>query len=472
MRNSIIKLTTIAASFFLLYVFLAGAALAGSVVTYPKVNYAKTSGVFSLTANGGTENKTVFVEDYQDYHYVHFSASGTVQLEVTVKSGANITANTISPKSFGIVGAVTGNKLKFSLSQSGYLVLQIKTFETLERLLILVDPPETNVPASSGTGIFNVRSTPYNADNTGVNNMTSVIQSAINAASAYGTLNAPGVVYVPAGVYKATRLELKNNVILYLAGGAAIKGPTNPAEYQSSDFNWPYPLVKIYDANNVKIKGRGVIDASGKTIYDQTEDPSTPDEEGRLRAPIVTKHSNNYSIEGVIAKDGTSWSVRIQNSHDVSVKNVKVLNNNDTAINNTNDRIDLVNTHDGTVENSFVYTYDDGMCAKAVSPDPDFPIYNKTYNLRFRNNVIWNRTRGMKAGMQAVTEMSDIWFENNDIINAGTGFGVEKRQGGAPMHDIHFIDMRVETVAPELAKGLNNSPATLTLLPTLIVEAD
>lgn len=86
--------------------------------------------------------------------------------------------------------------------------------------MIAADPLETDIPASSGPGIYNVTAAPYNADKTGATITSGAIQQAIDAANQAGG----GIVYIPAGVYKSSNLTLKSNVTFYLAGGAVIVG--------------------------------------------------------------------------------------------------------------------------------------------------------------------------------------------------------------------------------------------------------
>jgi hypothetical protein len=190
---------------------------AATVVTYPKAGYTTTSSLFSLAV----DSTSVEVTDYKDYHYAHVSFSGTGVFKVTSKTQA-ITTFDISPHSFGISATKSGSDLTFTLTQGAiaqpyYLIVKINS---LENLVILADPLESSVPASSGNGIYNITNSPYNADSTGATLSTSAIQLAVDHASAAGG----GTVYVPTGVYKLTGLFLKSNVTLYLAGGAVLRG--------------------------------------------------------------------------------------------------------------------------------------------------------------------------------------------------------------------------------------------------------
>src|SRR5690606_3428148 len=109
-----------------------------------------------------------------------------------------------------------------------YLVIQINN---LEKLVVLADPLESNAPASSGAGIYNITDAPYCADNTWTSDVTSIIQQAIDDASAAGG----GIVFVPAGVFKVKDiLYMKSNVTLYLQGGAVIKSNTDRILYPST----------------------------------------------------------------------------------------------------------------------------------------------------------------------------------------------------------------------------------------------
>ena len=76
------------------------------------------------------------------------------------------------------------------------------------------------IPASVGNAYIDVTQAPYNADNTGTNDVTSILQNAINAVTALGG----GIVYLPAGTYKvrstgSSALTISaSNIILRGAG--------------------------------------------------------------------------------------------------------------------------------------------------------------------------------------------------------------------------------------------------------------
>jgi hypothetical protein len=177
---------------------------------YPMPSIYTASSLYSLKA----DNQAIPVISYKDnYDYAQFSFSGVVRIEVA--ANVPITSYSISPMAKNIEGTVNGNKLTFTLSSSTYVIVKIN--DQRKKIVIAADPLETDIPPSTGAGIYNVTHSPYNADNTGTSMASNAIQQAIDNANQAGG----GIVFVPAGVYKSGNLTLKSNVTFYLAGGAS-----------------------------------------------------------------------------------------------------------------------------------------------------------------------------------------------------------------------------------------------------------
>lgn len=215
------------ASFMMMLVLIASPAhvSAATITTYGMPSIYSASTTYSLKA----DSNVIPVVGYTgNYDYAHFSMSGgPVTIEVTALGQSSITSYNISPKKLNLSGTISGNKLTFTLANDEYVIVKVNSSK---ELIIAADPAETNKPASSGTGIYNVKSTTYNADSTGTTLATSAIQSAINDANAY--TGGQGIVYVPAGVYKVGNLQLKSDVALYLEGGAVLRFTGIPAIIQ------------------------------------------------------------------------------------------------------------------------------------------------------------------------------------------------------------------------------------------------
>lgn len=397
-------------------------AAAQAVMAYPPADYSiPSTDITSLTVGG----QTVFVEKFQDYQYAHFSFASPVECIITAKE--KIETHAIQPMRRGYQGQAAGNTLKFTLShlgaKPGYAVVQINK---LGRLILLGDKPETDAPDPKAAGVRLVTAAPYNADNTGAANVTAILQKAIADASAAGG----GVVYVPAGTYKVIQtLVAKSKVSLYLAPGARIRSSTNRTDYGGGDF-----IDAMIETNNVsdfRLFGRGTLDASGMEIM-VWENTSM-----RRRLFSGGGTNKNISIEGVVLRGATTWTLVVQNTDSCLVRNVKIINHwNQAAVKIQNDGIDLCGSRRGLAEGNFVITGDDAMCAKANGKETAF--------LTFKDNTVLTFAAANKAGMQSTALMHDILFTGTDVIACRRGLVVESLEGAQPISGIRFEDIVID----------------------------
>jgi polygalacturonase len=379
-------------------------------------------------------------------HIAHFSTSCAVS--VAIDAGEAITSYSVHPTSFGLSGAVNGNTLTLSLSdtsfapQPTYLVVRINA---LEELALLVDPLEVNVPPSSGAGVFNVQSQ-YGADGSGAALSTAAIQRAIDDASA-----AKGVVYVPRGVFKVQALALKSNVTLYLEGGSVILASPTLGDYTGAFAPASGRLPDVIggaNVDNVTIRGRGWIDANVVAAGIVELGPNR-------RRVISPGGGTNLTIEGIFAGNNASWTINPEAITGITVTNVKVINPEWA----TTDGIDISGSN-AVVAKCFVHTGDDAFCSKASRPG--YALTNVTY----QDSVCSVNSAGVKAGMQAAGPHSHITFDNIDVIHAGRGLAVENNTGAGanPITDISFSNIRVESVTNGGTSG-DRKPIELIIRP-------
>ncbi|WHY21386.1 RICIN domain-containing protein [Paenibacillus sp. G2S3] len=408
---------------------LATSASPASVVSYPTPSYFATSSAYSLLV----DSTTVKVVKHFDYSFAQLSYSGTATFKVTASQA--ITSYDISPHSYGIEATVSGKELTFSLSQAGsrYLVIKVNN---LENLVIMTDPLETGAPVPNGGSVKSIMD--YSGvDNTGSNLMTSKIQQAINDANAR---SGGGTVYFPAGIYKISQFELKSNVTLYLAAGAVLRGSTTLSDYDFTDTNFKQSNIRIVGASNVAIKGRGMIDSNGTLL---TTNDFGPNRENIIRSyknSAGTK-PNNLTFEGITLRDGTTWNFNIEESTNVKITNVKILNNVHWV---HGDGFDLVNTSHAVVDQCFAYTGDDVFDAKSSTEEPMTDVV-------YKNSVAYTESAGTKAGVAGQGSLTDLWFINIDVILAYRGISLSHDEGNGVWDDIHFIDIRTEKI-------FNNGP--------------
>jgi hypothetical protein len=189
---------------------------------------------------------------------------------------------------------------------------------------------------------------------------TDAIAKAIEAATAAGG----GTIYFPAGQFLSGPIHLKSNITLHLDAGAVL--------LFSQDFNDYLPMVKsrwegtevtnfspciyAYQAENIAIEGRGVIDGQGKAWWDYMRkarqsggqgaaEPSkwsklfgqaNPDSPLKaryaamgnfLRPPMIQPFEcRNVRIEGVSLQNPPFWTVNPVYCDNVTVTGVSIKN--------------------------------------------------------------------------------------------------------------------------------------------------
>ncbi len=105
------------------------------------------------------------------------------------------------------------------------------------------------------------------ADITGKNKCTVLINDAIEKASAEGG----GIIYFPAGTYLTGAINMKSNITLYLESGSIIKfsddfedyTPFIKVRWEGTFMNTFRPLINAQNAENISIRGRGILDGQG-----------------------------------------------------------------------------------------------------------------------------------------------------------------------------------------------------------------
>lgn len=437
MNNTLLSRITVTC--FFSFVLLLNSFSYAVVDIYPTPPNAVQSKIFSIKVG----DKTANVIDYMDYHYMHIGFDEDVT--ITITASENISTFKVSPLSLGIQATVSGKQLSFNLSQvksndetPRYLVVQINS---LEKLVILGDQPEKDAPTINTPGIYKVTAAPYLADSTGVTFAQTPIQNAINAASAAGG----GIVYVPYGLYQIKEnLSVKSNVELYLAPGAVLKAIDDRTKYDMT-VSALSPAVIIHNAQNAKITGRGEIDASGYKLMSPPAGFTSQSIEHPRRRVIQLDYSKNIGLEGIVVKDATGWTLELMRSTNLNVQNVKVLNHKDIRYKIENDGIDVVSSSNTVVNQCFVITIDDAYCSKAR--------YTNMDNCVFSNNVSYNWSGGVKAGMQSVGDMTNILFRNCDVIHCRRGVAVDTREGTKPINNVEFRDIRVEETESTVSGG-------------------
>jgi hypothetical protein len=349
------------------------------IKTYPLPSVYPPSSIYSMEVNGINVSVTEFVvKNKIQYHYAQFSFAGNANVRIRLKDV--VRSYLIRPLPFEVSAVAIGNYLNLTLTQPRYLIIDI---DEHEKLIVLADPPEKKIPVPGDPGITDILD--YDVDQTGQAESTNQIQKAIDQIN----MDGGGTLYFPPGIYKTRTLFVKDNVNIYLAGGAAVRGTgvkTDYPEYDPGKLKSITYVFKIENASNIKIYGRGTIDGLGVQLAGNVDNIN--DAPLKIRA-VSTHNSSNIAVEGIIARELTSWAVPFYHS-DVG---------------------------------------DDSYCSKGHEGEP-------THDIVFRNSVAWSSTRGVTLGMQAYAHMYNILYDSIFIAGTRDGIDFKHNDGHGDWEDI------------------------------------
>lgn len=294
-----------------------------------------------------------------------------VEIEIS-KIDEEISDIRIRPSSKRINYVRQGNTVKFTISKPEKLSVEFNG-DILNNLMIFANLPELDVPAE----------------------------------------NDPNVIYFDRGIHDVGEIDITDGQTLYLAEGAIV-----------------YGYVRANGANNIAIRGRGILDG-GKLNHDVSK---------KRERLVQFENCDNVEIEGVIMRDSPAWTTTLIGCDGVSIKNIKQI----CYIVNS-DGLDIVNSSNVLIDNVFLRNHDDNISLKVYDG-------TATKNIVMRNSILWaDRAHNMLVGPEARGgKFEDIRFENIDVLeNAQNdevypGVMAVMVADGGTYKDIEWKDIRVE----------------------------
>ncbi|HLP74704.1 MAG TPA: glycosyl hydrolase family 28 protein [Bacteroidales bacterium] len=375
----------------------------------------------------GKDVKTV---RFQTYDYTHFAATGAFQVMLTSKT--TIDKITVSPGRFGIK-AVAGKAVSsFVLPGPGYYAVRING---TQKLFIFADN-FTDVPGDTvNVKLFTGTLNPGEV-------ITDKIQAAIDKVSGTGK-----TLFFPAGIYTTGSLSIPSNSKIWLADGALIKGAQDLRLFTFNDSIKPKSFIRIKDAANVSIKGRGTIDANGRILRDKYAD------DARMRLFLIL-NSKDITIEGITVRDPGSWNTHVLYSDNVTIRNIKMLN--DIELSNT-DGFDPDASRNVLIEKCFAYCSDDNVAVKATG---NSGFLRDVENVTVKGCVFLTKKSSLKVGTESrASVMRNILFENNDVVECDRGMSLYCSDG-ASFENISYIGNRFEDCYPDSKQSFMNFTIT------------
>ena len=249
--------------------------------------------------------------------------------------------------------------------------------------------------------------------------------------------------YVPDGVYSSQILFLRDNVTLYLAQNAELRGRDLTYKPPTGHKNG---FLQIDNCKNVALRGYGTVNANRMVQLS-----------GWSINVLYTDGTSNLLIDGPILKNAYKWTTRVQNGKNVNVRHVKIISNRREHDHLCTDAFSFDACRDCLIEDSFVYCGDDAFSVKANQAGHKSEEYEKagdpkyaSERLAFRNSVVFTNTRVANIGSEtSAPYIRDITFENIDAVQTKMRCVIEVFER-AHVSDIRFRNIHIENKAQHL----------------------
>ncbi len=315
--------------------------------------------------------------------------------------------------------------------------------------------------------------TKYGAKNDSSKLATTAIRKAIDAASKAGG----GTVYFPAGKYLTGSIHLKSNITIYIDAGAELHFSDNfddylpmvKTRYEGVDVVSFSPLFYAYEAENIAIKGRGIIDGHGKKWWDFVEgykedqprskwqymfdklnkDILLPDDprqmkRGFLRPPFIQPmYCKNVQIEGITIRNSPFWTVNPEFCENVTVSGVTITNPHSP---NT-DGINPESCNNVHISNCHISVGDDCITIKSGKDKP-----GRAKNIPAENYTITNCTMlsghgGVVIGSEMSGGVRKIAISNCVFDGTDRGIRIKSARGrGGVVEEIRVDNIIMKNI--------------------------
>ncbi len=317
---------------------------------------------------------------------------------------------------------------------------------------------------------------------------TAAIQHALDEAGKNG-----GTVLVSGGAYTAGTLSVHSGTTLFIESGSSLNASKELSKFSDA-------FIKAVNAENVTICGGGKINANGEyfvylphkrpllkpmgytKLPPVLRDPmGRPEDTSRfayreriryaedkwnegkenIQRPMYTlwiRGSRNVDIHNIVLHDSLDWSLSIDMSENVYVRDFIIDNNRHTA--NT-DGIDIMSSRHVRIKHVFISTADDGLCIKAPMvqghdsinvADAEMPM-GPAEDIEIEDATVISVMNAFKIGTETYFGISnvcchDCTFMLPDIFPGGvSGISIESADGtdisGVKLWNIRMMNIAV-----------------------------
>ncbi len=301
---------------------------------------------------------------------------------------------------------------------------------------------------------------------------TQAIQAAIEAAA-----RTQGTVIFDGGVYLTGSLFLKAGVTFKVDQGVRLQGSQNIADYPlmptriaGIEMAWPAALINVYQEQDVKLTGDGIIDGNGKVFWDsywnlrRQYDPQgirwAADYDCRRPRLIQFFAAQNVRLENLSLYRAGFWTVHICYSQEITVYNV-IIRNNEGGRGPSTDGIDIDSSRKVLVEKADITCNDDALCMKAGRDSDGLRVARPTEDIVIRDCIVRDAAAGVTFGSETSGGFKNVKISGIKVYHptpVGILFKSAQTRGGN-ISGIEISDIFTQDVPVVVRVNLNWYPA-------------
>lgn len=303
---------------------------------------------------------------------------------------------------------------------------------------------------------------------------TQAIKSAIDEASKAGG----GTIYFPAGKYLTGPIHLKSNITIFIDAGAELHFsddfdnylPMVASRWEGTDVQNFSPLFYAYKAENITIRGRGIIDGHGKKWWDfhhslyaknaprsKWQDtfaannknvimPEVPDmiQRGFLRPPFIQPmYCKNVLIEGITIHNSPFWTVNPEFCENVTVTGVTIEN----PISPNTDGINPESCRYVHISNCHISVGDDCITIKSGKDSAGRKMNVPAENYTITNCTMLSGHGGVVIGSEMSGSVKKIAISNCIFDGTDRGIRIKTARGrGGVVEDIRVDNIIMKNI--------------------------
>lgn len=315
--------------------------------------------------------------------------------------------------------------------------------------------------------------TKYGAKKDSSTKATAAIARAIAAASKAGG----GTVYFPAGKYLTGAIHLKSNITIFIDAGAELHFSDNfddylpmvESRYEGVDVTSFSPLFYAYRAENITIRGRGLINGHGKKWWDFVEGyksdqarskwqlmfdslnknillPDDPRQmkRGFLRPPFIQPmYCKNVLIEGITIINSPFWTVNPEFCENVTITGVTI--NNPPSPNT--DGINPESCKYVHISDCHISVGDDCITIKSGKDGPGRQKAMPAQNYTITNCTMLSGHGGVVIGSEMSGGIKNIVISNCIFDGTDRGIRIKTTRGrGGVVEDIRVDNIIMKNI--------------------------